>query len=425
MKKRKELFTILSCLMCGFFCFLLTSCSGTKSESDIKTDIPDEYKTITVDGVVHYLEIDDFTIDRRRVEKEEGFETVYCTAELSDETYETTFQYVMEYLYYDKGGWILDAIWIENRSDVQVSLVNEFPDTIAEKYLNETYSSYSLTESGEQGEHSYYATYDVGGSRECLFSYTDGMGKSAEDSYSVEFEGTITLSLVLKKWEGLEYRWEIETVDKQLWWAEEIPVETATTHAQMIYPSAEYKTNTLEENSDVQTFVFEVNETNLNNSVSGEFVLQYVMSYMNDDGTYFDGMSVNIEKDDGSVVTNWNITGTWCGEFVRESTYSRNTYSYFPLTFTIEAITSDEIILTEGYQGEQRVNSLDGLVPEYDFPLEDLRVPYEKWGDGTISFELEYVGVGQKFTIIMGPNSNSCRFPWLYHSVTELTHTSG
>ena len=132
-------------------------------------------------------------------------------------------------------------------------------------------------------------------------------------------------------------------------------------------------------------------------------MLQYVMSYMNDDGTYFDGMSVNIEKDDGSVVTNWNITGTWCGEFVRESTYSRNTYSYFPLTFTIEAITSDEIILTEGYQGEQRVNSLDGLVPEYDFPLEDLRVPYEKWGDGTISCELEYVGVGQKFTIIMGP----------------------
>lgn len=310
---KKRILTILSCLMCGFFCLLLTSCSGTKSESDIKTDIPDEYKTITVDGVVHYLEIDDFTIDRRRVEKGEGFETVYCTAELSDETYETTFQYVMEYLYYDKGGWILDAIWIENQSDVQVSLVNEFPDTVAEKYLNETYSSYSLTEAGEQGEYSYYATYDVGGSRESLFSYTDGMGKSSEDSYSVEFEGTITLSLVLRKCEGLEYRWEIETVDKQLWWAEEIPVETATTHAQMIYPSAKCKTNTLEENSDVQTFIFEVNETNLNNSVSGEFVLRYVMSYINDDGTYFDGVSVNVESDDGAVVTNWNITGTWCG----------------------------------------------------------------------------------------------------------------
>lgn len=422
----KKLFSVCIYIFCGILCLFLTSCkSNTKNESEIGMDIPTEYRCITVDGVEHLLEINDLTVDRRRLEENDKLEMIYCTAQLSDGIYETSFQYVIEYLYYDEGGWILNDIGIQNLAEITVSLTEGPPNSIVDAYLSKRFSSYNYSEMSQEDNYNYYVTYNVTGIADSpYYTFLDNnTGNLIESNFSAEYEGTVTLHLELTQLDTNEFQWNTVPIAKQLWWDEGIPVEIATADAKRLFPSAEYQTSTLEEKNSVQTYVFAVDESNQYNTASGELVLEYALDYVNDDGIYFDDVGINIVKDRANVAIDWKIAGTWNGEFLYKSdNYTPITYTICPITFTIESITDGEIVLSEGYRGFDREYSLDDLKAHYDYPLKNLRVPYQIWEDGSLYFELTFKDGGfGEFEVTIKPNSCSCRFPWLNYSVTELT----
>lgn len=102
--KRTISILLLAIVICVFY---LCGCGSTMlSESDLLAGIPEEIKTIYIDDIPRLLDVTNMEIEKRKTNDET--DEVHCTLTLSDGTYETTASYILTYVFYDEGGWILD-----------------------------------------------------------------------------------------------------------------------------------------------------------------------------------------------------------------------------------------------------------------------------------------------------------------------------
>ena len=92
---------------------ILTSCGIDKppNESQIRSDINDAGVHIVIDGNQLKMNVTKVSVDKRQTNEKRDI--VYCTvtAKNTDYTYETVLS--LNYMYYDKGGWLLEGYGIE------------------------------------------------------------------------------------------------------------------------------------------------------------------------------------------------------------------------------------------------------------------------------------------------------------------------
>lgn len=95
-------------------CVLLTSCGIPKppEANQISQDLSSEFKTLIVENPFDLTNADvydmDITtaVDKRQTNEKE--DTAYCLVQLTNEYYRITKYLKLNYIYYDKGGWILE-----------------------------------------------------------------------------------------------------------------------------------------------------------------------------------------------------------------------------------------------------------------------------------------------------------------------------
>lgn len=122
------LFVMVICILC------LCGCgSTTLSESDLLERIPEEIKTIYIDDILRLLDVTNMEVEKRKTNDE--IDEVHCTITMSDGTYETTANYILTYVFYDKGGWILDY-WdlIDAHTNVIATPNKEMMETEINRY---------------------------------------------------------------------------------------------------------------------------------------------------------------------------------------------------------------------------------------------------------------------------------------------------
>lgn len=386
---------ILSCTI-----LLLPACGGvsTKSEAAIRAEFPAEYCVITVNGEEINLGIEEFTVDRRRANEETETETVYCTAVLQNNEYELIARFGMEYVYYEKGGWILDDVWYSNTEESMLQVRNGLPEQIADKYLN-GFSSFTREHTYNVGAYDAYNAYQVTGSAEVL---------NDDTVPPLEYSGSVLLHGRLEQREWNEYVWDVSIAEQQLTPTEEIPVEMAQLFAQRYYPSAQIQAENFDKEVGVHQYTFSVNEEHLYCDSVGTMELDYRFNYFDVEEDAYITPKWEVFLDRSNVETDWKIEGTWSGEFFHASDIGSHYDWYCPISFTIADVTSEAIVFLGGTC--EVTNT---------YALEDGELPYEILEDGTLQFEIESGG-GYTFRISVSPDQISAMFPWLSYSKTDL-----
>lgn len=413
--------TLGLCVCLGVLTLLLVSCGeSTKSEEEIRADIPAEVRSITVDGEERVLDIQEMTVDKRRLEEDGKRELVYCTVRLGDGIYEAQVRYALEYLYYDQGGWVLENADLMDEKNLRLELTDGPPAAVAEEFLSGQYETYTLRETRQESDRGFVCTYDVTGTAEGT-EYAQKDEETGEYTLALdlaaEFEGTVSLYLGLAQWSWDSYAWQVSLRDKTLGWVAGVSEETALENARMYYPSAQYLSQAMEEDGAAQAFLFEVAESDACRTVTGTLCLRYKMDYMDEDGTYYNNTHMLVEKDRSALTTDWQIDGKWSGTFLQKGEHS---YTYCPVTFTIDAVTDSEILFSGGYCNVDHVYSLDELDPPDEYSLESLRVPYVQEEDGSLSLELEYSG-GHTFRVFVTDQGIWGIYPWLSYERAEFS----
>ena len=77
-----------------------------------------------MDGEERVLDIQEMTVDKRRLEDNGKRELVYCTVRLGDGIYEAQVEYALEYLYYDQGGWVLENADLMDEKNLRLELTD-------------------------------------------------------------------------------------------------------------------------------------------------------------------------------------------------------------------------------------------------------------------------------------------------------------
>ena len=122
MRHKKMLIIVCSVL----FAIILTGCSNNgKSEKEIASDLSDS-DYLPVDGLV----ISDIDVFQRRTDTKDGTDLVYVKASGKAGSIEYQFSYLLNYLYFDKGGWILQSAEPYQMEEWSIDSVDE---TIVQK----------------------------------------------------------------------------------------------------------------------------------------------------------------------------------------------------------------------------------------------------------------------------------------------------
>ena len=122
MRHKKMLIIVCSML----FAIILTGCSNNgKSEKEIASDLSNS-DYLPVDGLV----ISDIDAFQRRTDTKDGTDLVYVKASGKAGSIEYQFSYLLNYLYFDKGGWILQSAEPYQMEEWSIDSVDE---TIVQK----------------------------------------------------------------------------------------------------------------------------------------------------------------------------------------------------------------------------------------------------------------------------------------------------
>ena len=103
MKNKKTLLALIGMIL---FALLITGCAkSVKTEEQIATDLSrSEY--LPADG----LQINEIDILQRRTDAKNGTDLVYVNARGAAGKIKYQFSYILDYLYFDQGGWILQSV---------------------------------------------------------------------------------------------------------------------------------------------------------------------------------------------------------------------------------------------------------------------------------------------------------------------------
>ncbi len=124
-------------ILCIAFTALLTGCMPKPpAETEAAEDLnQSDAVVMTISGIKESLPVDTLTIDKSQVEKKEA--TYWCSAKQSNDYYACDTSYVLEYAYYDKGGWMLENYDMTSASEITpLKGLNEdvFRDAFSEKH---------------------------------------------------------------------------------------------------------------------------------------------------------------------------------------------------------------------------------------------------------------------------------------------------
>lgn len=395
---------LLALVFCSVSCLFLSACTtnGTKSEQAIIDDIPLKYRTIVVGNEEIVLDVDKLTIDKRRLDEEKEKDLVYCTVHLTSSDYTMTVPLYLEYLFYDQGRWILEDASLSGEGEPEVIPVNGIPDRVAYSHMQH-YASYLRGET-KADNNTYYVTYDI----------EDEAAVGIQD-IALKCEGSVVLCGKFIQQEWNEYYWDISVSQRQMQPTERIPAEVASEYAKQYYPSAKHESEEFDEVSGIHSHIFSVQEEHPYCTSNGTFTVQYSFHDYGDEKDVYTQPKWEITLNREAVKTDWQISGTWTGEFFNEGEH----YDWlYPVSLTIESVNDEEVILSEGYYTIYKSGDRWGKNS-----LRDLSVPYEIADDGTLNFVLEFSG-GYEHKVTVSPDGISAMFPWLNYDRIVLTRQS-
>lgn len=98
--------TILAALLLGLV--FLTGCGSKAPDTQtMKNDLPDEAISVEIDSISIPLDIVSLKIEKQQINKKSS--TAYCVVECKNDNYSCKKYVILNYNYYEKGGWILDS----------------------------------------------------------------------------------------------------------------------------------------------------------------------------------------------------------------------------------------------------------------------------------------------------------------------------
>lgn len=106
--------------------FALTACQkAPPDEKAMMKSLPKEVTQISVDKTALPMNVKSFRLDKRQTNKNAKTDAAYCTVELENEYYNCVKHILLNYGYYDKGGWMLDK-WTETEKPTCRVIANPF-----------------------------------------------------------------------------------------------------------------------------------------------------------------------------------------------------------------------------------------------------------------------------------------------------------
>lgn len=134
-KKTGVIAAFVLCVVIAFSFILFNPKNTGVSTNQIKTDI--EQLQVVTNGVVDCdytpfspYSIENYKIEKRQTNKKEKEDIVFCNVEIKNQYYKTDLELKLTYIYYDKGGWILENHNIISESTVPISAIckDEIPE---------------------------------------------------------------------------------------------------------------------------------------------------------------------------------------------------------------------------------------------------------------------------------------------------------
>ena len=129
----------------AFMAVLMAACAGkTKSEKDIAKDLS-ESDLLLAEG----LKIENVEITQRKTDKKDKKDLIYADLSGSANGTAYTFSYILEYTYFDKGGWILQSAEPINTKSWHIDEVSDevaLEDSI-KVFEDELFNKIDVTES--------------------------------------------------------------------------------------------------------------------------------------------------------------------------------------------------------------------------------------------------------------------------------------
>lgn len=156
-------------ILLGGMTLALTACQDSvPKEGQIKEDIPEDMRVIYVDSgfgeETITLDVTEVNILKRQTNEKD--DTVYCTVVMSNDDYEYTADWVLNYVYYDQGGWVLEGYTYNEQSDNSPILIplTGVSQEVADSEMNCYYfDSFALKEhvfeDESDGYYEYYHSY--------------------------------------------------------------------------------------------------------------------------------------------------------------------------------------------------------------------------------------------------------------------------
>ena len=210
---QKKRLGLLGVLIIG--AFSLVGCSGNvKDEKEILEDFSANYEDLD------FLSFNDIEIEKRQTNKDQKTDTIYALISGDGEYATQNYDCVLYYNYYDKGGWILDSVEIneltvedltppddkqfvedfkEDPSDMFGGNYTEFDCSYIDSYFSEEDSSFSIS-----------MNYNI--SYEGALSYT-----ANGECYITEYYDTATGSWEWSNVNQTVFEQNLDNIESLLW----------------------------------------------------------------------------------------------------------------------------------------------------------------------------------------------------------------
>lgn len=102
----------------GSFILIMVGLAGCGKKVADEEQIQVDLEAYKKDGILSENEkIIEITIDKRQTEKDEKLDSVWCTVQTEDERCAYEKNFTLMYTLYDEGGWILDDVSVNGRSE--------------------------------------------------------------------------------------------------------------------------------------------------------------------------------------------------------------------------------------------------------------------------------------------------------------------
>ena len=143
--RKKYLLIVLVVLMALFTC---TGCSSVPKEKTIKEDLQNYSESELLEKGE---KIDEIVIDKRETDKEKKEDTVWCIVTTKDSKISSEKEMVLSYHKYDKKGWILEGVEVEDSDEWDITPLKgitekDIPKTLDGKVIKVDGNEWEISE---------------------------------------------------------------------------------------------------------------------------------------------------------------------------------------------------------------------------------------------------------------------------------------